>query len=284
MPTKTVLITGCSTGIGHDLAQSLARAQYTVIATARHPETLADLPVAACLPLDVTDAASITCATEEVVRRFGRVDVLVNNAGYAVRGAVEEVTDEQVQQLFDVNVFGALRMLRAVVPHMRRQGAGRIITISSIVARMVLPVNGTYAATKGALEALCEAARVELAPFGIQVVLIEPGSTRTHFLATAEAHAPGRLSNPASPYRALYQRNRQVETLLRRQEVGPEAVSRVVQQAIEAPRPRARYLAGVPFSGRVLLRAWPALPDPLRGLVLQRLFDVPRLRQSRRAS
>jgi NAD(P)-dependent dehydrogenase (short-subunit alcohol dehydrogenase family) len=126
MPSNIVFITGCSTGIGQDLARRLALADYTVVATARHPETLADLPAALKLALDVTDAASVAGAVAEVIRRFGRVDVLVNNAGYAVRGAVEEVSDEQVHAMFDVNVYGVMRMVRAVAPHMRQQRAGRI--------------------------------------------------------------------------------------------------------------------------------------------------------------
>jgi NAD(P)-dependent dehydrogenase (short-subunit alcohol dehydrogenase family) len=108
MSSKVVLITGCSTGIGRDLAQRLARAKYTVAATARHPESLSGLPVALQLPLDVTDQVSIESATEEVIKRFGRIDVLVNNAGYAVRGAVEDIPIEQVQQMFDVNVYGVM--------------------------------------------------------------------------------------------------------------------------------------------------------------------------------
>ena len=111
MPSKIVLITGCSTGIGHDLARRLARANYTVIATARHPGRLSDLHVALQLPLDVTDPTSVASATQEVVRRFGRIDILVNNAGYAVRGAVEDIPVEQVQQMFDVNVYGVMRMI-----------------------------------------------------------------------------------------------------------------------------------------------------------------------------
>jgi NADP-dependent 3-hydroxy acid dehydrogenase YdfG len=147
MSSKIVLITGCSTGIGHDLAQRLTRANYRVVATARHPEELlSDLPVA--LPLDVTDPSSVASATEEVIRRFGRIDVLVNNAGYAVRGAVEDISAEQVQQMFDVNVFGVMRMIRAVVPYMRQQKAGRVITIGSLAGKLLLPVNGTYSATK----------------------------------------------------------------------------------------------------------------------------------------
>ena len=121
MSSKIVLITGCSTGIGHDLARRLTLANYRVVATARHPERLSNLDVALQLPLDVTDPTSIASATEEVVRRFGRIDILVNNAGYAVRGAVEDISVEQVQHMFDVNVYGVMRMIRTVVPHMRQQ-------------------------------------------------------------------------------------------------------------------------------------------------------------------
>ena len=142
---KVALITGCSTGIGRDLAGRLAQAGYTVIATARRPEVLADLPVALTPPLDVTPAASTDAAVAGVVRRFGRVDVPVNNAGYALRGAVEELTDAQVQALFAVNVYGVLRTIRAVLPQKRRQQAGRIINLSSIAGKLALPVNSTYA-------------------------------------------------------------------------------------------------------------------------------------------
>ena len=270
MSSKTVLITGCSTGIGHDLARRLTLADYTVIATARHPETLTDLQVALKLPLDVTNSASIASATDEVVRRFGRVDILVNNAGYALRGAVEEISDEQVQKMFDVNVYGVMRMMHAVVPQMRQQKAGRIINMGSIGGKLVMPVNGTYSATKFALEALSDASRLELAPFGIQVVLIEPGNIRSNFAATAQAHAKEVLSNPDSPYRALYQQYLQVSTTMRRQEAEPEIVSQVVQQAIEASKPKARYLVAVPFSNRLVLH----LGDSLRDVMFRRLLKI----------
>lgn len=271
MTSKTVLITGCSTGIGHDLAQRLARANYTVIATARHQEKLSDLPVALQLPLDVTNPTAVASATQEVVRRFGRIDVLVNNAGYAVRGAVEDLSVEQVQQMFDVNVYGVMRMIRAVVPHMRQQQAGRVITIGSLAGKLVLPVNGTYSATKFALEALSDALRMELAPFGIQVVLIEPGNIRSHFMATAQVNSQEILSNPDSPYHALYQHYLRVMTTMRKQEAGPETVSQVVQQAIEASKPKARYLVAVPFSQRVVLR----LGDVARDTIFRRMFGTP---------
>ncbi|MGZ3678226.1 MAG: SDR family oxidoreductase [Ktedonobacterales bacterium] len=270
MTPKTVLITGCSTGIGHDLARRLAQASYTVIATARHPETLHDLPVALALPLDVTDPASVASATDAVLRRFGRIDVLVNNAGYALRGALEEVPVDDVQALFDVNVFGVLRMIQAVVPRMRRQGSGRIVNISSIAGKCSTPVNGTYAATKFAVEALSDALRWELAPFGIQVVIIEPGSISTLFEATAQAHARTILANVSSPYHALYEHSAGFAASMRQQGAGPEAVSKVIQQAIEAARPRRRYLVAIPFSGRLVLHLGEAVWD----LVVRRLYEI----------
>lgn len=266
--SQIVLITGCSTGIGRDLAQRLTKANYTVVATARRVDVLADLPATLKLPLDVTQPASIDEAVARTLQRFGRIDVLINNAGYALLGALEEVTDEQVQQMFDVNVFGTLRLVQAVVPQMRLQGAGRIINISSIAGKLSAPANGTYSASKFALEALSDALRLELIPFGIQVVVVEPGAIKTHFDETALAHAQNILSNSASPYRRLYQKSDEFAASMRRQKVGPEVISRVIQQAIEAPRPKARYLAGVAFSGKMML----LLRDLVWGLVLQRMF------------
>ena len=270
MPTRTVLITGCSTGIGRDLAQRLSRAGYTVIATARHPETLADLPVALAPPLDVADPASVATATEAVMRRFGHIDLLVNNAGYALRGALEEVPVEDLQALFDVNVFGMLGMIRTVVPQMRRQGSGRIINISSIAGKCSTPGSGAYSATKFAVEALSDALRWELAPFGIQMVIIEPGSISTPFAATAQAHARTILANASSPYHALYERSAAVAASMRQQGAGPEAVSKVIQQAMEAARPRRRYRVAIPFSGRLVLH----LGDAVWDAVVRRLYAV----------
>jgi NAD(P)-dependent dehydrogenase (short-subunit alcohol dehydrogenase family) len=270
MSSKTVLITGCSTGIGHDLARRLTLAKYTVIATARHPETLTDLPVALKLPLDVTDPTSVASATAEVIGCFGRIDILVNNAGYALLGAVEDISDEEVHKMFDVNVYGVMRMIRAVIPQMRQQKAGRVINISSISWKLVTPVGGTYSATKFALEALSDALRMELAPFGIQVVLIEPGNIQTNFNATAQAHAKEILSHPDSPYQALYQQFMQLTTTMRKSEPGPEIVSHVVQQAMEASKPKARYVVAVPFSLRFLLH----LGDSVRDVILQRAFKM----------
>jgi len=268
--SKIVLITGCSTGIGHDLAQQLTKSGYTVVATARRVETLANSPAALKLPLDVTQSESIRQAVDCAIQRYGRIDVLVNNAGYAVRGAVEEVPVEQAQQMFDANVFGVMRMVQAVLPHMRQQKSGQIINISSVSGKLVTPANGTYSATKFALEALSDALRLELAPFGIQVVVIEPGSIKTQFHTTVEANAEAIFANLGSPYQPLYKQYQKVTADMRRQEPEPDVVSRVVQEAMETSHPKARYLAGFPLSGRLVL----FLGDSVWGLVVKQMFKI----------
>jgi NAD(P)-dependent dehydrogenase (short-subunit alcohol dehydrogenase family) len=268
--SKVVLITGCSTGIGRHLAQRLTQSGYTVVATARKVETLDDLPVALKLPLDVTQTDSVDQAIALTLQQFGRIDTLVNNAGYTMLGALEEVSEEQTQHVFDVNVFGALRMIRAVVPHMRKQGSERIINISSIAGKLSTPVNGTYSATKFALEALSDALQVELAPFGIPVVLVEPGAIKTRFDATAQAHAQNILLNSASPYRSVYKQSNQFAASMRKDEPGPEVVSKVIELAIKAVKPKARYLAAIPLSGRLVIH----LRDFVWGSVLKQMFKI----------
>ena len=256
--SKVVLITGCSTGIGRHLALRLTQSGHNVVATARNVNAMKDLDVAFKLPLDVTDPASIQNAVDSVMHHFGRIDVLVNNAGYAQIGPLEELSDNQIQKMFNVNVFGAIRMTRAVVPHMRKQKSGRIINISSIAGKMVTPVNGSYAASKFALEALSDALRWELNPFNIQVILIEPGAIKTNFDQTVHTYGDEILSNQSSPYIPLYRKYQQVSDGMRGQEPGPEAVSKVIQLAMESSRPKARYLAGVGVSIKlaISLRDW----------------------------
>jgi NAD(P)-dependent dehydrogenase (short-subunit alcohol dehydrogenase family) len=268
--SKVVLITGCSTGIGRDLAQRLTQSGYTVVATARKAETLDDLTVALKLQLDVTQTNSVNQTIAITLQQFGRIDVLINNAGYTMLGALEEVSEEQTQQVFDVNVFGALRMIRAVVPHMREQRSGRIINISSIAGKLSTPVNGTYSATKFALEALSDALHLELASFGIQVVLVEPGAIKTRFDDTAQAHARNILLNSASPYRSLYKQSDQVAASMRKHEPGPEVVSEEIEQAIKAVTPKTRYLAGVSFSSRLVIH----LREFIWGFVLRQMFKI----------
>jgi NAD(P)-dependent dehydrogenase (short-subunit alcohol dehydrogenase family) len=268
--SKVVLITGCSSGIGRSLAQQLTQSGHVVVATARNVETLCDLPAALKLPLDVTHPDSVNLAVTGTIRQFGRIDVLINNAGYSMPGALEEVSDEQTRQIFDVNVFGALRMIRAVVPQMRKQGTGYIINISSIAGRLSTPANGTYSATKFALEALSDALRLELEPFGIRVVVVEPGAIQTRFDDTAHDYAQDILSNPVSPYRPLYRQNEKFSAGMRRHEPGPDAVCHVIERVLESTHPKSRYLAAVSFPGRLVL----ALRDFLWQSVARQMFKI----------
>lgn len=235
-------------------------------------ETLESIQAALKLPLDVTCPDSVQRAVEQTLQQFGRIDALVNNAGYGLRGVVEEISDEQARQVYEVNVFGVIRMIRAVAPLMRKQKSGRIINISSIVGKVVVPVNGLYSSTKFALEALSDALRLELAPFGIQVVIIEPGSIKTNFLDTVQSHTRDTSSDLASPYQPLYQKFFKFNADMSQNASSPEVVSRVIQQALEVPNPKARYLAGVDFSGRLAIY----LRDFLWDYVVKSLFQVSR--------
>jgi NAD(P)-dependent dehydrogenase (short-subunit alcohol dehydrogenase family) len=247
------LITGCSTGIGRATSAVLAAAGYQVVATARQPAILDGLDVATALRLDVTDASSIHTAVQAVLQRYGRIDALVNNAGYALRGAVEEVDVEAVRGMFDTNVLGLIRMVQAVSPIMRREKSGRIINVGSLAGKFGGPANGTYAATKHAVEALSDAMRWELAPFGIQVILIEPGAIRTDFEKTVERNSGGVIACPESPYAALYERVATANERFRANQPGPEAVASVILTALRAEHPHARYPAAIPFPARIAM-------------------------------
>ena len=204
---SVVLITGCSSGFGMRAALHLARRGDTVVATMREPakgrelerargdENL-DLEVAA---LDVSDDASVEAAVGRVLERHGHIDVLVNNAGVGIDGAVEDVTDAEAKAVFETNVFGVLRVLRAVLPSMRRQGGGTVVNVSSLAGRVSAPFGGIYSASKYALEAISEALHYELGPFGIRVAVIEPGGFPTEFDANRHLAA----DDDRSPYADL---------------------------------------------------------------------------------
>ncbi|ABK04686.1 short-chain dehydrogenase/reductase SDR [Arthrobacter sp. FB24] len=182
----TWLITGCSTGLGRALAQAVLAHGHNAIVTARDAATLQDIAAdypdtALALPLDVTDRAQISSAVEQARTRFGGVDVLVNNAGYGYRAAVEEADDADIRRLFDTNVFGVVDMIKAVLPDMRAKRGGHILNISSIGARIKPAGSGYYSATKAALEGLSGSLHKELQPLGVNVTVIEPGAFRTDF-------------------------------------------------------------------------------------------------------
>jgi NAD(P)-dependent dehydrogenase (short-subunit alcohol dehydrogenase family) len=179
------LVTGCSAGFGRAIAEAALASGDTVVATARDPEALATIPPAAgtvaTMALDVTDPSAIARVVDATIARFGRVDVLVNNAGHGSVGAVEELAMDDLRALFDVMFFGAVELTKAVLPHMRGQGTGTVVQISSMGGQLAMPGFGAYCAAKFALEGISEALVDEVAPFGVRVVVVEPGAFRTEF-------------------------------------------------------------------------------------------------------
>ncbi len=257
MATDTpVLVTGCSTGIGRATAERLLDGGHTVYATARRPETLAALGArgAHVLALDVTDEASMRTAVEMVESAHGAVGALVNNAGYGVYGPVEEVDLDAARAQFETNVFGLGRMCQLVLPGMRRAGRGRIVNVSSMGGRIVFPTGGWYHASKYAVEALSDALRVEVAPFGVRVVLVEPGLIRTEF----ESVASGGLGAGAegSAYADLRRHADAVMSQAYRSRAGaePSTVAQVIAKAVETRRPRTRYVVTAAAKAQVQTR------------------------------
>lgn len=183
---KTWLITGCSSGLGRSLAQAVLNAGFNAVVTARDPATVQDIvaaypQTALAAALDVTDRQAVERVVKLAVDRFGGIDVLVNNAGHGYRAAVEEGEDDQVAELFATNFFGAVSMIKAVLPSMRARRSGTIVNITSIASRLAMPGSAYYSATKFALEGLSDALRREVEPLGIKVLIVEPGAFRTDF-------------------------------------------------------------------------------------------------------
>lgn len=271
-----VLVTGCSSGIGRAIAVRLAGAGWTVYASARRLPSIADLESSGCrlLELDVTDEASMRRAVDAVEAEHGAISALVNNAGYSQGGAVEEVAMDDIRRQFETNVFGLVRLTQLVLPGMRRQGWGRVVNISSMGGRLVFPGAGFYHATKFAVEAISDALRWEVRPFGIHVVVVEPGLIRTRFGETAASTAAGAAA-PDSPYAEF---NREVATRTEAAygmplAAGPDAVAKVVERALRARRPRTRYI--VTLGARGALWARRLLPDRAWDLILRTQFTPP---------
>ncbi len=247
---QTVLITGSNSGIGLATALYLARRGYTVWATMRNVEKSGELRAIAeseKLPieiaqLDVCDDASVKSAVERVLQKSRRIDVLVNNAGYGLRGAVEEVSLDEWKRQFETNFFGVIRVTRAVLPQMRAQRSGAIVNISSVLGRMAIPFSGPYTASKFALEGLTETLRYELALFNIRVVLIEPGFIATNFQQNAQLAQGAQSEN--SPYTVFKKASgRRVQSNIYRA-APPEKVAETIYRAITRSAPKLRYPVG----------------------------------------
>jgi NAD(P)-dependent dehydrogenase (short-subunit alcohol dehydrogenase family) len=280
-PSKAVLITGCSSGIGRATALRLARGGWTVYATARRPDSIADLADAGArtLALDVTDEDSMRAAVAAVEEADGAVGVLVNNAGYSQSGAVETVPLESARRQFETNVFGLARLTQLVLPKMRAQRWGKVVNLSSMGGRLVLPGGGWYHATKYAVEALSDALRFEVAGFGIDVILIEPGLITTEFgEAAASAVAGVSSAVDEGPYTSF---NAAVGALtkgayegpMRRLGGGPDRVAAVIEGAISTRRAPTRKT--VTSSAKMMLGTRKLLTDRAWDAAMRRQFPQP---------
>jgi NAD(P)-dependent dehydrogenase (short-subunit alcohol dehydrogenase family) len=235
---RVVLVTGASSGIGACCAAFLAKSGYRVYGGSRGAVTA---PGVEALTLDVTDDASAAQAIEIILTREGRLDVLVNNAGFGIAGAIEDTSIDEAREQFEVNFFGVSRMCRAALPSMREKKAGYIVNIGSIGGLIAIPFQGFYSASKFALEGLSEALRLEVRPFGIHVVLIEPGDHRTSF---TQNRCSTRGSAEGSPYRDRFERA--IARMATDEQGGPspEAIARLLQKVLNNPHPRLRYTVG----------------------------------------
>jgi len=233
------LVTGASSGIGQATATRLADAGYTVYGTSRRGAVSGQQNFA-MLPLDVTSDESVAAAVSELIRREGRIDLLVNNAGFGVApGGAEESSIEQAKAIFETNFFGLLRMTRAVLPHMRRQGSGRIINIGSVLGFLPMPYGALYAATKHAIEGYSESLDHELRTMGIRVSVIEPAYTKTQFDAN--------LLAPDAKLEEYREARAGVDKVIAKVMANgddPSVVADVVLQAAKAVQPKLRYTAG----------------------------------------
>ncbi len=252
------LVTGASSGIGKAAALALAEAGFEVVGTSRNTSGVAHRDGVTFLDLDVASDESVTTVVERVIERFGRLDVLVNNAGIGAAGAAEEISVAQDQRVFDVNVFGLIRMTKAVLPHMRAQGGGRIINISSVLGFVPQPYMAVYAASKHAVEGYSESLDHEVRELGVRVLIVEPAYTNTPFDANmVRADTPLPIY---APQRHIFD---DVMAAAIKDGDDPVTVAKVIVAAATDTKPKLRYTAG-PRAGRV---------STLRRIAPARVFD-----------
>lgn len=280
MTTRVALVTGASSGIGEQTALRLLEAGFVVFAVARRVErmqALAEVGVNV-FAMDVTDDASMTAGIERIVEEQGRIDILVNNAGYGSYGAVEDVPLDEARRQFEVNVFGLARLTQLVTPHMRRVAAEplaqrcRIVNISSIGGKFYEPLGAWYHATKFAVEGFSDSLRIELAPFGIDVVIIEPGPIRTEWneisrASLTETSRGGAYEHQADKVRKVLERADRSATSSK-----PDVVAKKIVAAVLANTPRARYPVG--RGAGTLMRARRLLPDAAFDYVVKGTFGM----------
>ncbi len=259
MENKVIWVTGASSGIGKAIAKRLIEDGYFVYASARRAEKMADLEAlgAHVLPLDVTDEAKAKACYETIKKSHGGVDVLVNGAGLALNGAVEDVPMDKAKAEFEVNVFGSSRLTALCLPDMRAKGKGRIINISSIGGKIFSPMTGWYFASKYAIEALAKCLRLEVAPFGIDVVVIRPGLIASE-LSDITINEMNRISKDGA-YAGLSDRVAKLMNGYKSLESDPKVVANAVSKVIRAKRPRYTYAVG--RFAKISLLAYALIPE-----------------------
>ncbi|WP_141202992.1 oxidoreductase [Streptomyces griseorubiginosus] len=276
MPTKTALVTGASSGIGESTALKLQELGYTVYGAARRTDRLHSLTDRGIRPLamDVTDDASMQAGIEKIVTETGRIDVLVNNAGYGSYGALEDVPLEEARYQFEVNVFGAIRLTQLALPHMRARRSGTVVNVTSIGGKIHTPLGGWYHGTKFALEALSDCLRVEAKPFGIDVVVIEPGGIATEWGGIAADKLEKSSTDGAYATQAGAVASSLRSEANAKRNSPPSVIADTIGRAVTARRPRTRYAKG--FGARPLITLRRILPDRAFDAAISRAIGLAR--------
>ncbi len=261
-PARVVLLTGASSGIGRTCAEHLAAAGWRVFATSRNPpsDSMTDGRIE-FLEMDIDDDASVQGAVATIVAKAGWLDAVVNNAGFALLGAIEDTDISEAKALFETNFFGALRVCRATMPTLRASGGGHIINIGSLGGVVGLPFSGIYSASKFALEGMSESLRLEARPFGIHVVLVEPGDFRTQIMANRRLAA----ASHNGLYRATFDKFLRAREKEEANAPTPEPVARLIERILNDRAPKMRYAVGK-FSQRIVI--------PLKRFLPQQVFEL----------
>ncbi|MFW2389535.1 MAG: SDR family NAD(P)-dependent oxidoreductase [Polyangiales bacterium] len=275
---RVAIVTGASSGIGRATAHCLAQAGFSVVVAARRADLLERLVAeiqdnggqALSVPTDLSDAEQTSALVSKSLERFGRVDVLVNNAGYGPPYALEQMDRDSIRHVFDVNLLSGMQLIAELTPAMRAQGGGRIINISSLTRYVGAPMAAAYAATKGGMEALTACMRLELSPWNIQLSVIVPGFVDTPTFDKSRAAGQSLRNDPSNPYRQLMENLDDFASEQLKSAVPPEEVGKAVVKAATSRTPKTRYF--VPKSSRTATRIFGVLPDRTSDRLLLRMY------------